>query len=213
MGCHWNLFLSLDLAAICTFLCSGLPLHKNVQIKCTQYKTHKFPRGRVQWLCLAQKCAVASHCTATAQKFPEFVAKCWILCALEEFLCTCKKTVQVPFPTLTGKSHTTGKKTVSVPSKLLILQAHIFTHNNTPQPHTPPHKKTHKMKCASASSSAASAAAIWSAYRAPLGATPWPIKMPPLATTATMGLRWRAGDDSLAITPARRRRLPSHAQT
>jgi hypothetical protein len=43
-------------------------------------------------------------------KFPDFVAKCRILLPLEEFVTTCKKTVQVPFPhpTLTGKSHTTN---------------------------------------------------------------------------------------------------------
>jgi hypothetical protein len=65
--------------------------------------------------------------------------------------------------------------------------------------------------CDSASSSAAYAAAIWLAYRVPLGTTPWPIKMPPLATTVTTGLRWQAGNNSPAIMPARRWRLSSHA--
>ena len=33
-------------------------------------------------------------------------------------------------------------------------------------------------------------------HHAPPGATPWPSKMLPLATTATMGLRLQAGNDS-----------------
>ncbi len=33
-------------------------------------------------------------------------------------------------------------------------------------------------------------------HHAPPGATPWPSEMLPPATTATMGLRRRAGDDS-----------------
>jgi hypothetical protein len=65
-------------------MCSGLPLHKNVQ-----------------WLATAQPLHRNSRI---------FVLKCWILLPLEEFLCTCKKTVQVlfPHPTVTGKSHTTN---------------------------------------------------------------------------------------------------------
>ncbi len=39
----------------------------------------------------------------------------------------------------------------------------------------------------------------------PVGATPWPSKMFPPATTATMGLWSQAGNDSPANTPARGR--------
>ncbi len=47
-----------------------------------------------------------------------------------------------------------------------------------------------------------------SLYHAPPGPTPWPSKMLPLASTATMGLRRWAGDDS----PYHAREAPAFAK-
>ncbi len=44
--------------------------------------------------------------------------------------------------------------------------------------------------------------------RPPAGATPWPSEMLPTATTATMGLRRRAGEDS----PYHAREAPAFAE-
>ncbi len=68
-------------------VCSGLPLHKNMQWQATAQPLGEF-----------------------VAEFPDFVAKCRVLLPLEEFVATCEKTVQVPFPhpTLTSKSHTTN---------------------------------------------------------------------------------------------------------
>jgi hypothetical protein len=112
MACHWNLFLRLDLAAIWQKFASGLPVAIFCHINATQYKTHKFLRGCVQWLATGKQLPVASHCTATCGiccQILDFVAKCQNFCHLRNLLPVFeKKTVQVPFPhpTLTSKTHT-----------------------------------------------------------------------------------------------------------
>jgi hypothetical protein len=81
-----------DLAKICLWLASGNFLPN----QCHSVQNPQIPT----WTC-----AVASH-----WRFAEFVAKFWMLLPFAEFVATCKKTVQVPFPhpTPTNKLHTTN---------------------------------------------------------------------------------------------------------
>jgi hypothetical protein len=86
MGCHWNLHLPLDLAAIWQNFATGLPVAIFCQINATQYKTHKFLHEIVQWLTTGKKMPVASHWHATCGIFATF----WNLLALTEFVATCR---------------------------------------------------------------------------------------------------------------------------
>jgi hypothetical protein len=83
MSCRWNLFLHLDLVAIWQKNASGLPVANFCQINATQYKTHKFLRGHVQWLATGKYC----QWQATVQPLAEFVAKFRILLLNIGFCC------------------------------------------------------------------------------------------------------------------------------
>jgi hypothetical protein len=81
----------LDLAVIWQKFASGLPVAIFCKINATQYKTHKFLRGHVQWLATGKKMQVAS----LAQPLADFVANFWILLPNVGFCCHLRNLLRI----------------------------------------------------------------------------------------------------------------------